>query len=205
MPVVRGLRLPQPLRRLTSFRFGLRSLSYYSLKLSHRNPGVGLSPKRTFILATVAVLVLAACGGGNGGDVDTEIGAPGPTTTMAGMAGAGGEHAEHGGAAPEAGATPDCSPTGANVMVVASSTQFNSACYAAPANQSFTITYDNRDTLSHNIVILESHAATEAMFRAEIFTGPRTSTFTVPALRPGTFAFHCEVHPTLMRGTFIVK
>ncbi len=115
------------------------------------------------------------------------------------MTGGGGEHAEHGG-------TPtSCAPSGTNVSVIASGTRFNSDCLAARAEQPFTLTYENRDSVGHNIVILESHTATEVMFRADIFAGPKTSTFNVPALRPGTFVFHCEVHPSQMRGTFVVE
>lgn len=117
---------------------------------------------------------------------------------MAGM-GAGGEHSEHGGT------TGTCSPVGTTVSVIASGTKFNTECLAAAANQPFTVSYDNRDNIAHNIVILESHTATEVLFRAEIFPGPKTSTFNVPALKAGTFAFHCEVHPSQMRGTFVVK
>jgi len=143
-------------------------------------------------LAAAAVLVMSACGGGSSGD-DEDLGAPGPATTM----GAG--HSM------SAGATTDCAPTGSTVAVVASATKFNTACLAAPANQDFTLSLDNRDTISHNIVILEGHNATEVLYRAEIFTGPKTATLNVPALPPGTYAFHCEVHPSVMTGTFVVK
>ena len=138
------------------------------------------------VLAAAAMLILVACGGGGGEEED--IAAP-SATTMAG----------HG-----AGAA-SCSPSGTTITVVASNTTFGSECLAAPANQPFTISYDNRDSVSHNIAILESHTATSVLFRADIFPGPKTMTFNVAALRPGTYAFHCEVHPGVMQGTFIVK
>ena len=47
--------------------------------------------------------------------------------------------------------------------------------------------------------------ATEVLFRAEIFQGPKVETLRVSALRPGIYAFHCEVHPGQMSGTFVVK
>lgn len=151
---------------------------------------------RTRIVMVVAALVLAACGGGGDGGDDTVSG-PSPTTTVAGM-GAGGEHAEHGGT----GAA--CTPSGSNVSIVASATRFNTDCLAAPAGQPFTIALDNRDAAGHNIAILASHTATEVLYRAEIFSGPRSSTFNVPALSAGTYVFHCEVHPSVMQGTFVV-
>jgi plastocyanin len=127
----------------------------------------------------------------------------GATTTkggmsdMPGMTGMG--HGEHG----DEGA--DCSPSGTTLSIVASDTKFNAACLAAPANQAVTLSYENKDTIGHSIAILESHTATEVLFRADIFTGPRTMTFNIPALRAGTYAFHCEVHPAVMKGTFAVK
>lgn len=154
---------------------------------------------RLSAVGVITALLLVACGGGDDSDSATDAVAPSVTTTMPVIAG-GGEHAEHGGSDPA-----DCSPSGPSVSIVASATRFNTACLAAPANQPFTLTYDNRDTITHNIVFLESHTATNVLFRADIFTGPRTTTFNVPALAPGTYVFHCEVHPSLMLGTFIVK
>lgn len=63
-----------------------------------------------------------------------------------------------------------------------------------------SLIYDNRDSMKHNIVILESHTATRGDVPGDIFAGPMTSMFSVPALRPGTVAFHCELHPAQMRG-----
>ena len=91
------------------------------------------------------------------------------------------------------------------MSITASGTKFDKDCLAAPANQAFTINYDNKDQLAHNIVILESHSATDAMFKADLFRGPATKTFNVPPLSPGTYAFHSDSNPAQMSGTFIVK
>lgn len=149
--------------------------------------------KRATMLVAVAALVIAACGGGSN---DTDDATGGPATTMAGMAGMSGT--DHGGTAP-------CLPSGPTVSVVASGTRFAADCLAAPADQAFTINYDNRDSIGHNLVILESHTSTSVLFRADIFPGPKTSSFQVPALKAGTYVFHCEVHPSLMLGTFVVR
>lgn len=157
--------------------------------------------RRLVAISAIGVLLSAACGGG-GDDASDAQGAGGHEegqSTMAGGGGAG-EHAEHGG--PDVTAT--CSPSGTTISIVATNTEFNTACLAAPADQPFTLTYDNRDSAAHNIAILESHSATDVLFRADIFSGPKVSTFEVQALKPGTFAFHCEVHPSQMKGTFIV-
>ena len=36
-------------------------------------------------------------------------------------------------------------------------------------------------------------------------TGVKTTTYQVSALKPGTYYFQCDIHPTAMFGTFIVK
>lgn len=161
--------------------------------------------RRTLAIAAVSALLLAACGGDDGDSANEPTAAGStptvPTTQALGTGGAGGEHAEHGGTPAE---TP-CSPSGTTVSIVASGTKFDKACLAAPAGEPFTLSYENRDSLVHNIVFVESHTATDVLFRAEVFAGPKTSTFNVGALKAGTFAFHCEVHPSVMTGTLVVK
>src|SRR5581483_7770782 len=70
--------------------------------------------------------------------------------------------------------------------------------------QAFTIAFDNQDADRHNLAILPSHTATQTFFQGDILTGPKSITYSVPALKPGTWHFHCEIHPNLMNGTFIV-
>lgn len=152
---------------------------------------------RVVAAAAVWALVAAACGGGGDDGASPTAGEQATTTAPAE------DHEGHDDHSGEAAAS--CSPGGTTVSVVASGTRFDTDCLAAPAGKPFTLSYDNRDSLAHNIVILESHTATDVLFRADIFSGPKVSTFEVPALAAGTFAFHCEVHPTQMQGTFIVK
>lgn len=148
--------------------------------------------RRLVALAAVSALVLVGCGGGSNEDIDPLAGGT-PTTGMAGMA-------------PGATmATANCSPSGSTLTITASGTKFNTDCLAAPADQPFTVNFDNKDSVAHNLMILEGHSSSQAMFDAELITGPGIKTLNVPALKPGTYAFHCKIHPTQMRGTFIVK
>ena len=161
--------------------------------------------KKVLALGVVLAFSLVACGGGgdDGGDpLAVGPGAQTPTTAAAAAraGGAGGEHADHGG-----NPTADCSPSGTTLSITASGTKFDKNCLAAPANQAFSINYDNKDQLAHNIVILQSHSATDAMYKADLFRGPATQTFNVPAMTPGTYAFHSDSNPAQMSGTFIVK
>lgn len=144
--------------------------------------------RKAWTAMATGALLLAACGSSSSDNTP----APGASATTMG-----GDHAM--------GENASCSPSGTTVSVVASGTKFNSDCIAAPANQQFTLTYENKDPLGHNIVFLESHTATQVMFRADLFQGPATKTFTVGPFKAGTYAFHCEVHPNVMMGTFVVK
>lgn len=150
--------------------------------------------RKAWTVALVAMLALVGCGGDS--EEAEDIPAPGAgATTMPGG------HTHGGGAADTS-----CTPSGTTVSVVASGTKFQSECLAAPADQAFTVSFDNKDSgLTHNIVFLESHTATSVMFRADPFTGPGVRTFNAGPFRPGTYAFHCEIHPNAMSGAFVVK
>ena len=40
---------------------------------------------------------------------------------------------------------------------------------------------------------------------ADVITGPATTTYKVTPQKPGTYFFQCDIHPTFMFGTFVVK
>lgn len=149
--------------------------------------------KRLVALAAVAALFLVGCGG-DSDDSDPLAGGSGAATEDP-HAG----HTDHAG-----NATSDCSPSGTTLTLTASGTKFNTDCLAAPAGQAFKINYDNKDSITHNIQILESHSASEALFDAGLIPNG-VKTLDVPALKAGTFAFHCKIHPGQMSGTFVVK
>ena len=151
--------------------------------------------KRLAALCAVGVMLLSACGG-DGGDETSASG--GVTTTAHDMAG--GQHTDHVG-----NPTSDCAPAGTSLTIAATGTKFDKDCLAAPASQAFTISFDNKDTLPHNIAILESHTASEVLFRSDISQGPGVQSLRGGALKAGVYAFHCEVHPALMSGTFVVR
>jgi plastocyanin len=88
---------------------------------------------------------------------------------------------------------------------VAQAIQFDTTCLAAPVGQDFTIAFDNRDPDQHNVAIYTTPEATEPVFVGEIFPGPDTRTYEVPAIEEtGDLFFRCDVHPG-MNGTFVVK
>ena len=148
--------------------------------------------RRLVALAAVSMLILVGCGG------DSDDGDP----LAGGAATDQGDHAAH---TDHAGnVTSTCEPSGTTLTITAQGTKFNTDCLAAPASQAFKINFDNKDQVAHNIQILESHSASEALFDAGIVQAG-LKTFDVPALKAGNFAFHCKFHPGQMSGTFVVK
>ncbi|HET7173328.1 MAG TPA: cytochrome c oxidase subunit II [Nocardioidaceae bacterium] len=99
-----------------------------------------------------------------------------------------------------------CSPSGTTLKLSAHNIHYSTSCLAAPAGKPFTITFDNMDKgVPHNVAIYSDSTASKVLFRGQIVTGPKTVTYHVPALPAGTYYFRCDVHPTAMHGTFVVK
>ncbi len=101
-----------------------------------------------------------------------------------------------------------CKPNGTKLSVTAQGIAFNEDCLAAPADKPFTIAFDNKDPgTPHNVAIYPDEASAtdpaNALFAGEVFPGPETRTYDVPAIKKGDYFFHCDVHPTQMNGTFV--
>ena len=82
---------------------------------------------------------------------------------------------------------------------------FQQTCLVAPAGQPFTINFDNQDAgTQHNIAIFTDSSATKNLFRGDVVTGVIKVPYDVPTLDPGSYYFHCDIHPTTMTGTLAV-
>jgi cytochrome c-type biogenesis protein CcmH/NrfG/plastocyanin len=102
-------------------------------------------------------------------------------------------------ASPVAGAS--TAPTGTVLDQVAVNTQFSVRELKAPAGSPFTIRFENRDTVAHNIEIKDATGKT--VFFGDLVKEPGTVEYKVPALAAGTYSFLCTVHP-VMTGTLVV-
>ena len=101
--------------------------------------------------------------------------------------------------------TAACSPAGTKLTISAMNAVFDTDCLAAPAGRPFTIAFDNMDPgVPHNVSIYTDSSAATALFTGDLAAGPTTVTYDVGALKPGTYYFRCDVHPTTMFGTFVV-
>ena len=99
-------------------------------------------------------------------------------------------------------ASPAASTTGNVVNQTALNLKFGTAVLQAPANQAFTIHFDNQEAgLPHDIQI--SDPAGNVFFKGETVTGPKSIDYAVKALPAGSYPFSCSVHPA-MTGTLTV-
>jgi plastocyanin len=90
--------------------------------------------------------------------------------------------------------------------VTASNLSFDTNTLTIPAGTATSLIFDNQDAgTAHNIAIYPSESdLSNPLFRGEVVTGPTTTTYQIPPLDPGSYFFHCDVHPT-MTGTVTVR
>jgi plastocyanin len=104
--------------------------------------------------------------------------------------------------AAQGGSSP-AAPAGATE--IAQNIQFVNKTLSLPANQPTTITFENKDPgTPHNIQIFTDQAYTTSVFKGSLVIGPATQVYDIPKLTPGTYYFHCDVHPQ-MTGTITVS
>jgi plastocyanin len=73
---------------------------------------------------------------------------------------------------------------------------------AVPAGAAVSLRFENQDSAPHNVAIYTDESAGQAIFVGEIFSGPGSRTYQLPAIAPGTYFFRCDVHPD-MRGKLV--
>jgi plastocyanin len=115
-----------------------------------------------------------------------------------------------GGGSPGGGGSGSAPPGGGATVqpatVVASGLAFDTSSLDIPADTPSTLHFENQDAgTPHNIAIYPSESdLSSPLFRGEIVTGPATATYQIPPLKPGSYFFHCDVHPT-MNGSVKVE
>jgi plastocyanin len=89
-----------------------------------------------------------------------------------------------------------------DVSLAAQNIAFSPTDLTAPAGRPFTIAFDNKDNVPHNVAIKDAGGA--EVFKGEIVTGPAVKVYDVPSLPAGQYTFVCSVHPN-MTGTVTAK
>lgn len=74
---------------------------------------------------------------------------------------------------------------------------FDRSEVAVPAGRPFTFVFENREGVPHNVSIYTDLSLKTRMFEGATFSGPGTRWYPVPALAAGTYAFQCDLHPSM--------
>ncbi len=93
------------------------------------------------------------------------------------------------------------------IDLAAQNLAFDKTTITVPAGASVTINFNNKDTgVSHNFALYTNSSASSSIFVGQTVAGPGTTSykFTAPS-KAGSYFFRCDVHPTTMTGTFIVR
>ena len=93
------------------------------------------------------------------------------------------------------GEQPPASLDPASPRISAEGIAFDTAALAVPANRGFTLVFENREAVPHNVSIYADSDRRDRRFEGAVFSGPATRWYPVPALAPGTYDFACDVHP----------
>lgn len=96
---------------------------------------------------------------------------------------------------------------GQTLDITAVGRAFTKSELEVPANQTFTIRFDNQDdAIGHNFAIYRTSAAEELIAATQVRAGPNVQELTVEGgLPPGEYFFRCDPHREIMTGTLIVR
>ena len=93
------------------------------------------------------------------------------------------------------------------IRLTAKNISFDQNTITVASGAKVTLVFDNQDIgVPHNVAFYTDSSASKSIFVGGLVTGPGTITyaFTAPGAL-GTYFFRCDVHPTMMTGTFIVQ
>jgi plastocyanin len=90
-------------------------------------------------------------------------------------------------------------PEGVPVTIVAKGIAFETADLVVPAGEPLAVEFDNQDAgVDHNVHIFQGADDTGAsLFTGTVFPGVGKRVYQVPALEPGPYFFHCDIHTNM--------
>jgi len=174
-----------------------------------------------FLLTLVTAVLAAACSASTAPGWTYAAPTPAPTPgesvgasgapSASASGGASAAPSDGGSAAPSAAASvapsgaasagPSASASAAVVDISAVNIAFEQTAVTAPADVPFTIHFNNKEAVPHNVAIKDVGGAQQ--FNGDLVTGPAEVDYAVPALQAGAYTFVCIVHPN-MTGTLTV-
>lgn len=109
-----------------------------------------------------------------------------------------------------AAATPTPPPVSANWTIVATDNKFDINAMAVSANQSVTVTFNNKGAATHNWHVLQVKDAQNKDIAVPVTTtqflsGGQSGSVTFTVSAAGTYKFQCDLHPVDMVGYLFVQ
>jgi plastocyanin len=86
---------------------------------------------------------------------------------------------------------------------MADSLEFDTDRLEVRAGVPFGLLFENKEGAPHNVRIY-AEGASDPLFVGEVFSGPATRLYDVPAIPAGTHRFRCDVHPA-MTGDVVAR
>jgi plastocyanin len=102
----------------------------------------------------------------------------------------------------------DCARVDAEgvISVSADDLEFDVPCMVATAGEAFTIHFENRENIPHDVAVYTDSSRDNEIMRGAVITGPDQSTdYDVPAQDAGTYYFNCTVHPAMNGSLYVVE
>ena len=87
--------------------------------------------------------------------------------------------------------------------IVAKDLKFQTTSVEVKADSAFTLHFDNQESAPHNVAIYTDSGAGTAISVGDVVTSAKADQ-AVPALKPGSYFFRCDVHHD-MTGTIVAK
>jgi plastocyanin len=98
-------------------------------------------------------------------------------------------------------APPPSAPPG-GAAITAQNIAFDRPQLDVPAGRPFMLLFENREGAPHNVRIYDD--VDHPLFVGDVFSGPASRVYDVPAIAAGTHRFRCDVHPQ-MAGTITAR
>jgi plastocyanin len=141
------------------------------------------------LFAFAFALLATACGGGGGPQAASPATSTAPPSATLSTT-------------PSLSPTPACLPGGTTLNLTAKDVSFSTDCLAVKSGTAFAIVFTNKDGVAHNVdITLEDGTS---VFKGDLVTS-KTVTYRVPTLAAGIYPFLCDIHPSIMQGTLVVR
>jgi plastocyanin len=91
------------------------------------------------------------------------------------------------------------------VTITATDNKYDKTAITVPANQEVKVTLDNKGQAIHDWKVVNEKSKDGKEIGTQLITGGSSETVEFTIDKPGTYDYHCSVHPAEMMGKLTVK